>query len=303
MNTTRMLLLPFALLGAAACSAPKPEPQIASSAPQGGYASGYSAEVMRVSSDFGAQRTEARRLEQGFSGYPADLKDPDWKRVGEVIAAADDAGKSWAYVDRARETQGARTFFDATQDELVKKTAGAAQYVVKKKGCDADVQGTVAQALKDSYGKQLEDQLRAATEAEVLIARHRGALGKDNVPALEKQADQVSRASYLVHVALVEDKLRLRRLIAEADEVKKTGEAFIQAEHDAQNEKGATDADKKDSDARIEVMRKAMAGVDGAVEQAKSLDSSLDQQIDEAQKEYADALLQLQAKVQEKAKP
>jgi hypothetical protein len=291
-----------AFLGLAACSTPKPEPQIASAAPQGGYATGYSAELSRVGTDFGSKRAEARRLEQGFAGYPAELKDPDWKRVGEVVDAADAAGRSWAYVDRLRETEGARTFFDAEQDEIIKKTAGAAQYVVKKKGCDVDVQGTVAQALKDSYGKQLDERLRDASEAEVLIARHRAAIGKENVPALEKQADQVSRASFLVHVALVEDKLRLRRLLDEAEQVKKTGEAFIEAEHAAQNEKGVTDADKKASEERIEAMRKAMASIDSAVEQAKSLEPNLEQQIEEAQKEYADALLGLQTKLREKAK-
>ena len=297
---SRALLLGLSFSTLAACSAPLPEPQIASSATEGGYVTGYPEALQSVALRFAQRKGDAKKSEQSFSSYPGQLKDPDWNKVLEIVSAADRVGKSQAYVDRVREVEGAAAFFTSEREEITKKVGGAATFVVKKKGCDVDVYGSVSQALKDSVDKQLEKRLRDASDAQLLVDRYRSSLGKDNAAALDKQADEVSGASYVVHIELVEDKLAIRRLLAEAEQVKKTADEFIAAERAHQSDKGVTDADKKASEDRIAAMNKSKAGLDSAIAQAKSLEPQLEDQIKAAQKEYDDALAALVAALKQK---
>lgn len=298
--SSRALILSVSLATLAACSAPLPEPQIASSATEGGYVTGYPEALQGVSLRFGQRKGDARKSVQSFSSFPGQLKDPDWSRVLEIVSAADRVGRSQAYVDRVREVEGAAAFFTQEREEITKKVGGAAQYAVKKSGCDVDVYSPAGQALKDSVDKQLEKRLREASDAQLLIVRYRGSLGKENAAALEKQADDISGASYIVHIELVEDKLAIRRLLADAEQVKKTADEFIAAERAHQSDKGVTDADKKASEDRIAAMNKSKAGLDSAIAQARSLEPGLEDQIKAAQKEYDDALASLVAALKQK---
>jgi hypothetical protein len=282
MPTRSLLPLAVALtLGAfPACSTPKPEPQFASSANHAHYARDYPAELNAVTKDFGERRAEARKIQGEFNGYPAKIKDPpSWAHVLEIVDRAGEDGRSYAYVERLRRVQAAAAFFDAEKDEINKKVAGSVAYTAKKKGCDEAIAGAAAPALKDAVDE----------------------LGKDNAAALEKQADDISRASYLVHVEIVEDKLRILRMVAEADDIRKTADDAIGAEraYQASNKK-LTDADKKASEARIADMNKSKASVDAAVQQAQGVMPSLEDEIKKIQKEYDDALDALDAKIKEK---
>jgi hypothetical protein len=111
-------------------------------------------------------------------------------------------------VEARREVDGARAFFDAEKDELLKKVAGAAQFAAKSKGCDMDVSGAVSHALKDTVEKRLVKRLREQSEAHVFIDRNQTALGKENVEKLLEQADEIAHASYLARVLIVEHKVR-----------------------------------------------------------------------------------------------
>jgi len=289
--------------GLVACSAPKPEPEIASSAPQGRYAASYPQELTAAATGFSETQNEIRSGLKEFNGYPGQLvKEPGWGRVREIVQAADLDGKSYAYVDRMRRVEGAYEFFSTEKDEITKKVANTAQYVAKQKGCDVEVQGAVAKALKDSVDKQLEKELREASEAHHLIDRYRSALGKENAAALEKQADAISRMSYLAHVQLVEEKLRIRRMIEEAEEVRRTADQFIAAEREFQADKNTTDAEKKASEERIEEMNKSKNLLDSAIQQGNELLPKLDEQTQAIQKEYDEAFSGLVAKIDEKIK-
>lgn len=298
-----LLALSLFLPALAACSAPKPEPQIASSAAHGGYALGYPAQVEATTKAFREAQGEAHRLSGELRDYPGKLKDPDHKFVLEIVTRADEDGRGWAYVERSRRLEGANGFFETEKDEITRKVGGSAQFVAKKQGCEVDVYGAVTTSLKDTVDKQSEKELRAASEAHRLIERRRTALGKESAAALEKLADTVSRASYLSRVAVVEEKVRLRRLLLESDRVKRTLDEEVAAERAFQGEKKTTDADRKASEARIAELQKSRARLDGASQQgAVSLEPRLDEEVKKTQDEYDEALRGLRSRIEEKAR-
>ncbi|MDC3954077.1 hypothetical protein [Polyangium jinanense] len=301
MNGLRAFSLAFLLAtSAVACSAPKPEPEIASSASQPGYAQDYPVVIQQIVKDFGRDDDDARTLTSGFSEYPKGLKAPDWSVVGDIHRTANDAGRSHAYVERNREVQGAAAFFVAEEDEIVKKVAGSATYVAKQKGCEVDLSGTVGKALTDSVGKQLEKRLRERNEAHAIIDRHRNELSKEDAATLEEQADQISRASYLVHIAMVEEKVRLRALIEEAEQVKKTLDDYIARERASQGK--GKDVDQKASEARIARANESKAQIDGSLTQAREMEPKMEERVAAAQKRHADAMTALLADVDKRAK-
>ncbi|MFS8067881.1 MAG: hypothetical protein ACMG6S_16080 [Byssovorax sp.] len=295
------LVAALALSAAVGCSTPKPEPEIASSASQQGYAVGFPQALTEATTSFSQGQSEIRKGIAELPGYPGKLKNPGWARVRDVMSRADQAGKSSAYVDRMRRIEGAYEFFATEKDEITRKVAGSAQFVAKKQ-CDVDVSGAVASSLKDTIDKQLEKELRDANESQHLIDRYRTALGKENAAALELQADALSRTSYLVHVQLVESKLRVQRMLTEIDEVQRTYDAALAAERELQAEKRTTAPEKKASDERIAEINKSRAALDSAVQQGSSLLPQLDEQIQTITREYDEALAKLLASLDEKAK-
>lgn len=284
-----------------ACAASKPEPEVASSASHGGYAKEFPAELQAVTKDFALKQGEARKAMGEFAGYPGKYKDPNYKQVAEVISRADEDGRQYQYVERLRRVEAAAEFFEAEKDEINRKVAGAVAYAAKKKSCDADIAGSAVPALRDAVDKQLEKELADESEAHQLIERYKVQLGKENATELGHQADAVSRASYLVHIRLVEDKVRILRLLKEVDDVKRTAAEVVEAEHAFQAEKKVTDPEKKASQARIEEINKSQASLDAALQQAQALVPTFEDELKKIQREYDDALEGLKAKLRDKS--
>ena len=280
------------LTSAFGCSTPKPEPEIASSASQGGYAESYPNELQGAATAFSQDEAKIKETSGKYPGYSRDLKGPGKPYADEVYAKADASGRSQAYVDALRETRETKKFMDRDGEEITKKAAGAANYAAKQKGCDVDVSGAVMHAFKESMDKQLEKRLRDANEGYQVVDRNREIL-KEDAAVLEKQADEVAYASYLAHIDIVEQKLRVRRMVEEAETVKKTADAYIEEEREFQKKSGRTDAEKKASEQRIAEMQKAKANIDSSVQQAKGLSDVMDDRITQIQKDYDDALKQL----------
>ena len=296
------LVAALTLSAAAGCADQVPEPVIASSAGQEGYAVGYPQALTGATTSFSQAQTEIRKELTQMPGYPGKYKDPGWARVHDVLARADEAGKSTAYVERMRRIEGAFEFFSTEKDEITRKVGGSAQFLVKKKGCDVEISGAVAGSLKESVDKQLEKELRDANEAQHLVDRYRIALGKENAAALEQQADTLSRTSYLVHIQLVEDKLRVQRMLTESSEVRRTFDAALATERAFQAEKRTTAPEKKASEDRIAEINKSRALLDSSVQQGNSLLPKLDEQVQGMTREYDDALSRLLAAIDEKKK-
>ena len=297
-------LIALLLLGSlTACGgAAKPEPQIASAASQAGYAQSYPQLLTASATGFSATQAEVRASIKELPGYPAQLKNPDWVHVRLIIKGADAAWQSAVYVEQIRRTDGAYAFLSAEKEEIVNKVAWATQSAARKTGCTVELSGAVGQSFKEAVNRHLEEELREANEGHLLLTRYRASLGEQNAAALEKQVDTVSRTSYLVHVALVEEKLRLRRMLAEADEVRRAGAQFVQAERDFQGEAKTTAAEKEASEERIAEMNKSRALIDSAILQGEALLPKLEEQILTIQKEYDDAFAALVAKLDAKVK-
>jgi hypothetical protein len=296
----KRVLLAVATL-TAACSSSVPEPNIQSSAGHGSYAVTYPAALQTAATSFSERQSKVRKVIASFDGFPRKLKDPNWSRVGEVYDRAEEVGRSHAYADRMDRVEGAHVFFETEREELVRKVAGSANYVIKKKQCDVDVGGAVSGSMKETVDKQLEKELRDASDAHLLIDRYRTQLKRENVPELEKQATAIAYASYTVHVDLVKEKLRLRRMIEEGERVKKSQEEYLAAESAAQAEKGVTDADKRESQERVKDMKQSQGRLEAALVQARDLEPKLDDQLQAIQKELADGLAALKRQVADKA--
>jgi hypothetical protein len=291
----------LAALGAVACSAPKPEPRIASSAGEQGYALEYPAALQALANEYVNAEGLVKKTISELPKYPDQLKDPAWPHVLEIVTRADEAGGSAAYVDRHRELQGARTFFVEEKDEITKRVAGSVQYAAKKKEYDFDAYGTAAGALKESVDKQLEKRMRAKNEAHFLIERYRDSLGKANVQALEKQADDIGLASYVTNVQIVAVKVDAARLLADADQVKKTLDRAIGEEQAFRTAPGRSAAEKKASTDRASKMQDSKARVDSAVAQTQAFAKDLEQRNEALKKEYVAALDALKKAISSRA--
>lgn len=304
MNRFRLLAGAFVVAGhlfALGCSAPRPEPEIASSATQSGYAGRYPAALQAAATSFSEREDLAKRAIDQFDTYPDQLKKPDWREVLDVIEQADAAGRSYDYVERVRAVDGAVAFFNDNQDELTRRVSGAAQYVVKQKGCEVDVTGAVSHALEDGVERQLEKYVRARNEAHRRVERYRVSLGKENAEVLERQADAVSFTSYVVHIDLVEHKLRLRRMLDEMETIEASIDEAIEAERAFQASGRRTNAEKKASEARIEELGRSKAMLGSAAIQAKQINETMDERIEAVQKSYREALSRLRKTLRKNA--
>ena len=287
----------------AACSSSSGKgPVLSSSGDQTPYALGYADELNGANKAFGDAQTQEKTLAAGLGARVDELKKPDWDRVLFVVDESDKAGKSADYADAHGDADAVKSFWDAEKDTITSKVVGNAQHTVKEAGCSADVAGPVAFSLNDAIAKQQQKRLRGKNEAFVMIERYKVSLGPQNVATLEKLGDEVAQSSYDVHVLMVVQRERLRRLVADRDSAKKTIDRFVKEETAFQAETGRTDPEKKASADRVTAANKSKAEIDNAAGQAEALSKQMDASIDAATKDYENALSALRTKIAEKKK-
>jgi hypothetical protein len=289
----------------AACSRADKGPVLASSAGQPTYALNYVDELATSVKAVGDGQDQERRLAANFATRVDEFKKPDWDLVRAVVDRSDAAGKSADFFDAHGEVDAVRTFWTDEKSLVDGKVAASTQYAVKQATCTSDcttldVAGPAVYALNDSMEKGIVKRLHASNDAFLLIEREHTALGPQNTAVLEKLADDVSQASYFVHVDLVVHRERLERMIADASTVKSTLETFIQDERAYRAQPGRTEADKKASDERVTQAVKNESQIDGAITQAKAAEKGSEQTIVAATKDYDDALKNLRDKIDEK---
>ncbi len=285
-------LTPIALLLAAlsvGCTT-RPAPAFASAANETSYAERYPATLLAMRTEFATDEAKAREIFGGFQNYPGALTAPDGQQVLGVVTRADAAGKSGAYAEQAEENQSVSRFFSDEKDPLNQKVGGAAQYAAKQKDCTVDVASPAIGALDHGVDKALEDRLRGHDEAHRYIEDHQDALGKPNLEKLQKQADDISLASYLVHVRVKELKLELSRMVDEASDVKKTlGRSDTEARA-VVADPAASKAAKATAQTRATAAEGATASVDSEVDQAKRAVADMDARSTQLEKDYGAAL-------------
>ena len=300
MKRTTLLAL-AAAVQTLACTSPGAPPKLASSAGQASYALDYPAELQTLSNEQANCETQVRSLSSEFAKYPDQLKDPPWDDVLKIVEQADEAGRSEGYVEEQHATEHVQQFFTAEHDEITRRVSGSVQFAAKKKNYDFDSYGAVSGSLKEGVDKQLERRLHAASDAHLSIERLREVLGKQNASTLEKQADNITLASYLANVELTNIRNRSADLVQEADQVKKTLDRSVAEEQAIQGDPKRSAADKKASSDRMARMVDARSRVDGRAGELATMNKDLEQKDSAIQKEYADALDALRAALKAKA--
>ncbi|MET0793370.1 MAG: hypothetical protein ABW061_17750 [Polyangiaceae bacterium] len=276
-----------------------PAPAYASSATESGYAERYPTALLAARTEFASSETRAREIIAGFPNYPSALTSPDGEHTLAVVTRADAAGKSASYGQEMEEQSHVSRFFSEEKDSLNQKVGGAAQYAAKQKECTVDVASPAVGALDRGVDKAQEDRLHAHSESQRYIEDHQDALGKPNLEKLQKQADDITLASYLVHVRVKQLKLELARLANEASDVKKT---LAQTDTDAQAvlaDSSASKPAKATAQTRVNAAKAASTGLDIEVEQAKRAVEEMDARIDKLEKDYQAALDALEKQLKE----
>jgi hypothetical protein len=284
------------------CSSSGKAPALPSSGGQTAYAIHYNDEVTSATKAIADAQSREKTLSGGFGAHVDQMKKPDWAKVDVIIDDSDQAGKSADFADAQNDATAIRNFWESDKNEITGRVNGSAQAKLKEAGCGGDVGGAIAYGLNEAITKQLQKKLRSKNEAFIVIERYKTSLGPQNVTALEKLADDVSEASYDVHVLMVLQRNRLQRLVADKNDVKKSIDRYVQEETDFQAEPGRTDADKKASVERVNAANKNKAEVDNVAAQAEAVSKEMDKSIDAATKDYEDAVKALKAKVAEKKK-
>ncbi len=264
----------------------QPTPAFASSANESSYAEHYPATLLALRTEYGSDESRAIEIFSAFPTYPAALTTPNGEQVLNVVDRADAAGKSGAYAQQMEEQQHVARFFSEEKDPLNQKVGGAAQYAAKQKECTVDVASPAIGALDRGIDKALEDRLEDHNEAHRYIEDHQDALGKSNLEKLQKQADDIALASFLVHVRVKQIKSELARLVDEASGVKKTLE---RSDADAQiviADAATSKSAKATAQTRSTAAKAASANIDSEVDQAKRVLSDMDTRSEKLEKDY-----------------
>lgn len=298
----RIKLLVGSALLALACANNQEPALYASSANEGSYAERYPAMLAALRNGHFDAEKQAITIEGDFSKYPDELKDPSWVHVQAVVVKADEAGKGADYAAGMGEGQAVRTFYTEERDTLRQKVGGSAEHAAKEKQCDVELYGPIGGALDRSVEQQLEERLHQRSAAHRYIEDNEDALGKPNVEKLEKQADQIALASYLVNVRLPQTKREIDARLADASGVKDTLERTQEEAKAVTDNPNASKTAKERAEKRAEAARTAQASLDSEVEQAKKLGEELEQRAKAAQEQYQKALDALIDAIEAKAK-
>jgi hypothetical protein len=287
-------------VGTGGCAKNEQAPLAAPAVDQAGYAAKYPDELARLRRRMEDQEGRAQRSFGTFGTFPDELDKPNWDDVGQVYDAASLSGQRGDYAEAARDTEAVVEFFDQEKGEVSTKVGGACNYHAKQKGCTADFSGVANNALEKTVEKQVEKRLREHNEAHNLIDQREDSLGKPNREKLEKQADEIANASYLVHVAMEETRRELEALVAAASDAKSTLDNSITEARAAQNATGRSDAEKKKATDRAAAAEAAKGKIDTEVAESQKLLDAVEERQKALKDAYDKAFQELKDKVEAK---
>jgi hypothetical protein len=300
-SLTLRLLFPLVLVaGAVGCTPQSAQPQLAPRASQPTWAIGYADDLQSASKSLSDDRAKARALDDGLPQRLADVKSPtDAQALLAIVKRADDSGRSEAYAARRRQDDAVRDFWDDERGAIAGRAAGAAKSAIAEAKCEGspDPAPQVAYAVREGVDRALEKRDRQGNDAQTLVDRSKLALGAGNYSAVQKLADDVALASYLVNVALADDQSRAAALLEDRQQASDTLTRAIAEERAFQQEKGRTDAERKGSDDRIAQLQKSQAAIGGAVVSANVAMKNVDEQVRGARDAHTAALTGLEGQI------
>ncbi|MFM2419085.1 MAG: hypothetical protein RL385_3808 [Pseudomonadota bacterium] len=284
------------LLLISACAERQVVVRTSSSADAAGYAAAYPERIAERTATLKTDAQKARSLNAELAGRDRDLPaDVDSELLLAIVEAADKTGRSEAYVAADHEARTVRGFWEEERGVIVGRATNAAQKQATDAGCpqELDVGPQLSHAVKDGIEKQLEKRLRESSEASRILEAHKAALGPANAQRIQKVADDVTYASYLVNVAVVEDRDSIEHLNRERGDVESALRRALEDEQHFREHIAKTPAEKRVSEertARLEKSRVALAP-EGAKAEAAVRD--LDPAVQQARDEYENALQKL----------
>jgi hypothetical protein len=276
-------------------------PEAASAASQSRFAEEYPEALDKQSKGFDDDLGGVEKTSASMPGYADELSDPtDYDRAMDVIEAADQAGRSEPYVEAARQRDAIVAFFEDDDGAVNKKIAGAINYAAEQQGCKN--MGGAAGAFKRTMEKELEQKMRDANEAHVLIDRYEEELGKANAEKLRKQADDIAEASYTAYIELPTRKYQLERMIAEGTDARATLNREIDDERKTIDDPKASADAKKRAESRIASLEDRKRTLDERLDVAREREKKLEQDVKMAQESYRRALDDLLDAIDKKAR-
>jgi hypothetical protein len=195
------------------------------------YAAAYPGRLHAVRDNFAAAEAEARGSFAGLRSLPSLASRESADEVAELVRRADAAGRSQPYVDEALHQEDVNAVMSddkgAIRRRVGRSVASLGKELAKEKEClkqeDVDaLAGAAAAATDRSVSRQLGARQRAHNSAHAYLRARADDLGEQKVPALERQADAVSRASFISHVRLALYRLELDDLLEQQKAVRTT---------------------------------------------------------------------------------
>ncbi|MCA9622125.1 MAG: hypothetical protein KC731_24045 [Myxococcales bacterium] len=277
-------------------------PQAPSSAEDVRYAEDYPNVLTATRQRIDGGKAEVQEKSGQYGSYVGQIKEPtDWPVYHQVVEKADASGAGQGYAERAQENDAVAAIIEENDGEVRKKVASGVSYAAKQGGCNADLGGAAAGAMKRAFDQRMEDRLRERNEAHAVIDRYFDRLGKANEDTMRKQADDIARASYVARVQLPTARADLQRLIDERNAVGSTIDAAIEDEKAFQAEPGTSDKAKKASADRVADLEKAKAELEAAQTYDEAALEQLDDEIAASQAALDDALAALLEAIDAKA--
>lgn len=305
MKVSRWLVWAALLASNSGCADKQLQPVMVSSAGMPGYAVGYPSRLQAELALLDADRKQAAELPPSLPARAREFKPgPDPRLLPLIVRQADEAGRSEAYDATYAEVMGLQAFWNEERGSITARANGAAQKQIAEAGCTQHVElgGPIGYALKDGVDRELEKRLRGVNEAHRTIERQKGALGTANTAAAKQLADDVARSSYLVYVALVEERDAIQRLLAERPDIDATLEAAVEFEHSYQ-QSSAPAAEKKASQERLAAIESSRAAIPGLVAAAEAAIKDIDRQIEDRRALHETALERLESELQAQLTP
>lgn len=285
-----------------ACASKQLTPTIDSSAEESSYAIVYPVALEH-------QRKQLMEDKAKSSELTAQVRDRELKTnadpelLDDIVEASDAAGRSRTFVDAQREARAFRTFWEEERGPIASRVSAAAQKQIADAGCaqEVDFGGATNYALKEGFERQLEKRVREHNEAQHIIEHNRAAFPPPQLAEVQKLADDVAYTSYLVNVALIDDKDNIERMLSEQRKVESTLDDSLARERKYQSEQAKTKEEKKTSEERIAELEKSKAALAASVRDAEGESKELEQTIRQAQGDYDAALKALRERI--KARP